>query len=153
DAKQATLKDDPKHGISYKDLRAVKANINHPCRGVFEVQGVKQKNGDPICSHGPDRGPDDVDMTDPSTTENHMQKIQAWQDSHPTISLDELARHSGNYLDDLAIQNSANDFFNGINPYPSVALACNVKITDLTHIVRPIYVATSHTTTPLTTIA
>ncbi len=62
DVKQASLVDNPARGLIYKGLKAVKANANHPCKGIFEIEGA-MPNGNPLCTHGPDPTPDDTDLS------------------------------------------------------------------------------------------
>ncbi len=102
DARQAKLVDNPQRGLVYKGLKAIKSSANHPCKGEFEIEGVKA-NGKPLCTHGPDPAPSGIEVTDSyaanrlneldkipkdKTTESELetltpQQITAYADIHP----------------------------------------------------------------------
>ncbi len=63
DTRQASLIDNPQLGISYKGLKAIKKNANHPCKGEFEAEGLNV-NGEPLCTHGPDPVPPGLSIAD-----------------------------------------------------------------------------------------
>lgn len=63
--RQSKLVDDPARGVVYKGLKPIKKNIDHPCVGGFEVEGIDPKLGRPLCTHGPDPAPKGVNIKDP----------------------------------------------------------------------------------------
>jgi hypothetical protein len=65
DAGQAKLVAQPQRGLSYDGLRKVKSYAMHPCRGMFEMVGVKDNSGKPVCTHGGDPTPPGITTTTP----------------------------------------------------------------------------------------
>lgn len=128
DIRQASLVDSPKLGLVYKGLRAVKKDADHPCKGIFEIEGAKA-NGQPICTHGPDPAPVGVDVTKITPEIKGKQLDKRPKDKTTTQQLQGLT--------DSQITAAAISFTNQI-PYKEAPVPCTsgrhrIKLVMITH--------------------
>ncbi|HSX52887.1 MAG TPA: hypothetical protein VLF90_00750 [Patescibacteria group bacterium] len=112
--RQSQLVNNPHSGLIYNGLRAVKANADHPCKGLFEVEGVSV-NGKPVCTHGPDPAPDGIDVTKVTVNERLTQLAQVPQ---TVTTPEQLASEN---VSNLALDRNSGFF---TNQFPISALPC-----------------------------
>ncbi len=115
---QSRLKYDRRHGVSYDGLKLVKKDANHPCRGSFEVEGIKTTDNKPLCTHGPDSSLEiagGTDITQVTPTQRLNQLNRASQKQASTAELAAMAAPAGT-------ANGSPDTFT--NPYPQAATPC-----------------------------
>lgn len=92
-ARQASLVNDPKSGMNYDGLYAIRADANNPCRGLFQI-GRDTKN--PDCTHGPDPASPGVNVS-AYTPEKRLAEIRsvsyqiATDSQISSLSADQLA--------------------------------------------------------------
>lgn len=118
---QSKLVAQPARGINYSGLTLVKENANHPCAGIFEVVGVKERKGSPVCTHGPDPSPESVDVTK-GTTEERITTLN--KQPKKEISTDQIKNTSIENLGNAYVPATGTTF---TNPFPESRLHCGTK--------------------------